>query len=481
MLILHTSDWHLGNRLMDHNRLAEHRAFFRWLLELTRERRPDLLLVSGDLFDSSTPGDRAQELLCDFLSRADACGCGRVVLTAGNHDGVSTLRKIRPLLQRYHADLITDLGPENAGDCRITLQDGEGKPCATLYAVPYLRPADVALAVPADAPRDERESAYTRGIAALYARLAEDAREQKRAHGGPAIAMGHLSLIGARSTSSTRQLIGTLEGVGCDIFDPVFDYVALGHYHAPSSFEEGRIAYSGSPLALSVDEGEEPRRVLLVQLDEEGVKELQPVEVPRFALHVRLEADGVQQLEELPAQLAARVEEARRGGAEEPELYLQVDYGGGDLTLHELRERLDAMQAQAGITAYRARLRRDAAAAALDPHEEPLPLSRFTPEDLLLRRLRERQDGGADLSEERRERILALFRRSLDAVLAAEGSTEQGSPADTASEASESSGASAAGAEDELPGKSPAKGSPPSSAVDAGEEDADEAALRNDG
>lgn len=478
MLILHTSDWHLGNRLMDHNRLAEHRAFFRWLLELTRERRPDLLLVSGDLFDSSTPGDRAQELLCDFLSRADACGCGRVVLTAGNHDGVSTLRKIRPLLQRYHADLITDLGPENAEDCRITLQDGEGKPCATLYAVPYLRPADVALAVPADAPREERESAYTRGVAALYARLAEDAREQKRAHGGPAIAMGHLSLIGARSTSSTRQLIGTLEGVGCDIFDPVFDYVALGHYHAPSSFEQGRIAYSGSPLALSVDEGEEPRRVLLVKLDEEGVKEVQPVEVPRFALHVRLEADGVQQLEELPAQLAARVEEARRGGAEEPELYLQVDYGGGDLTLHELRERLDAMQAQTGITAYRARLRRDAAAAALDPHEEPLPLSQFTPEDLLLRRLRERQDGGADLSEERRERILALFRRSLDAVLAAGGGTEQGSPADAAPGAS---AASAAGAEDELPGKSPAKGAAPSSAEDAEEEDAEEEDLPNDG
>lgn len=476
MLILHTSDWHLSNRLMDHNRLAEHRAFFRWLLELTRERRPDLLLVSGDLFDSSTPGDRAQELLCDFLSRADACGCGRVVLTAGNHDGVSTLRKIRPLLQRYHADLITDLGPENAEDCRITLQDGEGKPCATLYAVPYLRPADVALAVPADAPREERESAYTRGVAALYARLAEDAREQKRAHGGPAIAMGHLSLIGARSTSSTRQLIGTLEGVGCDIFDPVFDYVALGHYHAPSSFEQGRIAYSGSPLALSVDEGEEPRRVLLVKLDEEGVKEVQPVEVPRFALHVRLEADGVQQLEELPAQLAARVEEARRGGAEEPELYLQVDYGGGDLTLHELRERLDAMQAQAGITAYRARLRRDAASAALDPHEEPLPLSQFTPEDLLLRCLRERQDGGAGITEEQRKRMLALFRRSLDAVLAAEGGgAEPGSAGDAASEASRAADG------DALSAKSPAKGAAPSSAEDAEEEDAEEEDLPNDG
>lgn len=438
MLILHTSDWHLGNRLMDHNRLAEHRAFFRWLLELTRKHQPDLLLVSGDIFDSSTPGDRAQELLCDFLSQADACGCGRIVLTAGNHDGVSTLRKIRPLLKRYHADLITDLRHENATDCRITLQDGEGKPCATLYAVPYLRPADVALAVPADAPREERESAYTRGIAALYARLADDAREQKKAHGGPAIAMGHLSLVGARSTSSTRQLIGTLEGVGCDIFDPVFDYVALGHYHAPSSFEQGRIAYSGSPLALSVDEGEDSRRVLLVRIDEEGVKEVQPVEVPRFALHVRLEANALQQLEELPAQLTARVEEARAAGAEAPELYLQVDYGGGDLTLHGLRERLDAIQAQVDITAYRARLRRDATAAALAPSEEPLPLSQFTPEELLLRRLRERQDDEAGITEERRERMLTLFRRSLDAVLAAEsGSAEQGAAeADAAPEAS---------------------------------------------
>ena len=55
MKILHTSDWHLGKRLFGHNLREASESFCSWLVGLLEAERVDALLVSGDVFDSSTP------------------------------------------------------------------------------------------------------------------------------------------------------------------------------------------------------------------------------------------------------------------------------------------------------------------------------------------------------------------------------------------------------------------------------------------
>ena len=47
MRILHTSDWHLGNRWKDKSREEEFDAFLKWLLGVMEEQKVDVLLVSG--------------------------------------------------------------------------------------------------------------------------------------------------------------------------------------------------------------------------------------------------------------------------------------------------------------------------------------------------------------------------------------------------------------------------------------------------
>ena len=56
MKIIHTADWHLGNRLMDRSRAKEQGEFLQWLLELTAKEKPDALIISGDVFDTGPPG-----------------------------------------------------------------------------------------------------------------------------------------------------------------------------------------------------------------------------------------------------------------------------------------------------------------------------------------------------------------------------------------------------------------------------------------
>lgn len=67
--VLHTSDWHLGRSLYDRKRYDEFTKFLDWLAGFIREQQIDLLLVAGDVFDTTTPSNRAQELYYQFRRR----------------------------------------------------------------------------------------------------------------------------------------------------------------------------------------------------------------------------------------------------------------------------------------------------------------------------------------------------------------------------------------------------------------------------
>ena len=49
MLILHTSDWHLGRTLHGEDLSASADAFLDWLIGLVEERGVDAVVVSGDV------------------------------------------------------------------------------------------------------------------------------------------------------------------------------------------------------------------------------------------------------------------------------------------------------------------------------------------------------------------------------------------------------------------------------------------------
>nr|NJM04751.1 exonuclease subunit SbcD [Desulfobacula sp.] len=91
MKFLHTSDWHIGRSLYGRKRYDEFSAFLDWLAGFIEARGMDALLVAGDIFDTGTPSNRAQELYYGFLRRVSASCCRHVVIIAGNHDSPSFL------------------------------------------------------------------------------------------------------------------------------------------------------------------------------------------------------------------------------------------------------------------------------------------------------------------------------------------------------------------------------------------------------
>ena len=74
MRVLHTSDWHLGHALHGVTREHEHARFLAWLVEACAVERPDVVLVTGDVFDSATPPASAERMWFDTVAVILAVG-----------------------------------------------------------------------------------------------------------------------------------------------------------------------------------------------------------------------------------------------------------------------------------------------------------------------------------------------------------------------------------------------------------------------
>lgn len=254
MRILHTADWHLGARLVERDRLPEHAAFLDWLIDTLRSEKIDALLLSGDVFDAANPPQDAIALYFDFLKRLADLKTVQAVITGGNHDSASHLNAPRELLKRFDVHVFGHAGETNVVDLGG----------AVVAAVPFLRERDLRQAAAGETIATVHEQLRA-AIRAHYA--AQLATCRQLAQGRPIIAMGHLTVLGATTSDSERDIhIGNLGAVGADLFDG-FDYTALGHLHRPQSVASlETIRYSGSPIALSFSEAADAKSVVILDL-----------------------------------------------------------------------------------------------------------------------------------------------------------------------------------------------------------------------
>jgi exonuclease SbcD len=210
-------------------------------------------LVAGDVFDSSTPSNRAQELYYRFLGRiANGSGlCRHVVLIAGNHDSPSLLDAPKGLLHQLNVHVVG--GPcDPIEEEAIVLFDKNGAPELIVCAIPFLRDRDLRVAEAGESIDDKNRKLIT-GLRNHYAAVAAAAVDKKNELGVdlPIVAMGHLFTVGGQTNDGVRELyVGSLAQVEASIFPDCLGYVGLGHLHTPQIVGgSDRIRYCGSGVA----------------------------------------------------------------------------------------------------------------------------------------------------------------------------------------------------------------------------------------
>jgi exonuclease SbcD len=251
---VHTSDWHLGRRLNEADRLDDQAYALEQIFTLCRDEKADALIVAGDVYDRSVPPVEAVELLGDFLLRCARDLKLRVVLLAGNHDSPQRLG--------FGAALLADAGVTLATRLAHRLEPVRiGKEGLPVHVLPYLEP-EVARAELADPELRNHDQAVRAALVEMNARRAA----------GPAVLVGHMFAAGGRETADSERplAVGSAGQVGGDALDG-WSYVALGHLHAPQ-LVGGRehVRYSGSLLKYSFTEHGQDKGVELVDVDRRG-------------------------------------------------------------------------------------------------------------------------------------------------------------------------------------------------------------------
>ena len=289
MRIIHTADWHLGQRLAGRDRSEEHAQFLNWLIDTVEKEGADALVVAGDIFDTATPAQATMQLYFDFLTRLSRLEIP-AVLVAGNHDSPAQLCAPGQLLKRLEIHVI-GTPPEDPADAVIQF----GKDLA-VAAVPYLRERDLCRAAPGEHP-EQRETRMRKAIAHYYERAAR-ALQPLREQGIPVMATGHATLGGADiADGETEAEIGNIRQIDIGILPGDFDYVALGHLHMPQVVgTQGIYRYAGSPYTVNFGEAGQEKSVMLLDFKKgKGLTRARsiPTPVTRRLLRYTGSVDGI--------------------------------------------------------------------------------------------------------------------------------------------------------------------------------------------
>ena len=334
MKILHTSDWHIGSTLYGRKRYDESEQFLHWLVETIKNHSVDALLVAGDIFDTSTPSNTAQELYYRFLNEVSKTTCRHVIVTGGNHDSPSFLDAPKALLNAFNVHVVGSAA-EREEDEVYVLKDADNNPEVIVCAVPFLRDRDVRQSSEGESYRD-KENRLVEGIISYYQKVYDEACSQRNNSGEslPVIGMGHLFIAGSSiykrsgETNGERDLyVGSLGQVPADRLPP-FDYFALGHLHIPQKVTGSEtIRYSGSPMAMNFDEIHQQKSVVLIDIDDQHI-DVQTIPVPAFRHFEQIKGDW----DSIEANLKRLKEESFAG-------WVEVIYEGQE-AIGNLRERV---------------------------------------------------------------------------------------------------------------------------------------------
>ena len=274
MKFFHLSDLHIGKQLHGFSLIEDQKYILDQILEMIRERKPDVLLIAGDVYDKSAPSAEAVAVFDGFLTGLAGLENGPAVcINSGNHDSQERL-SFGSRLFSSHKIYIAGSTPtrEDPEIKKVVFEDEYGK--VNIYLLPFFRPYFVR-----EIPGMEDVKTYEETMERLISQAAPDYSERN-------VLLCHQFFTGGgkepeRSDSETVN-VGGQDNIDVSAVSK-FDYVAAGHIHRPQNIGADHIRYCGSPLKYSVSEAGWEKSVTEVTLGEKGAVSIETI--PLSPLH----------------------------------------------------------------------------------------------------------------------------------------------------------------------------------------------------
>lgn len=286
MRILHTSDWHLGKYLEGQNRLEEQEKFIADLIGMAEEREVELIIIAGDIYDTSNPPAKAEKLFYESVKTLSNNGDRIVLIIGGNHDNPERLRSSSPLATEQGIILLgkpkdkVEIGP--IGNHKI-VDSGEGylellinEENVVVVTLPYPSEQRLEEVFSRGGDQEEIRLDYSQKVGEIFKEGSKKYREDTIN-----LATSHLFVLGGQSTDSERPIqIGG--GLTVDSFHlpKEAQYIALGHLHRAQRVGSTENAYySGSPLQYSKNEANHRKFLYIVDLEAGESADIEKIEL----------------------------------------------------------------------------------------------------------------------------------------------------------------------------------------------------------
>lgn len=267
MRFLHTADWHLGRQLFNQSLIEDQARMLRQVVGAAVTHQVDAVLIAGDIYDRSLPPEAAVRLLSDTLDELVLEHRIPVVMITGNHDGRDRLGFASRPLAAAGVHIISSLSRVTEP---VVITDAARE--YHIYGIPYVEPVEVT------AESGNRMSGHAEAHAHLVSRVTSVMSGQ-----AVNLLLSHCFVAGGESSDSEKTL--SVGGADQVAWEPMkaFDYVALGHLHAPQSRGVDYIRYAGSPLKYSFSEARHRKSLTLVDFADDGSREIS--QIPIEPLH----------------------------------------------------------------------------------------------------------------------------------------------------------------------------------------------------
>lgn len=258
MKLAHISDLHLGKTLHTYSLIEDQEFILTQIVNILKERKIDVLMVAGDIFDKNVAPEAGLKVLRRVLNQLVEAKI-KVLLISGNHDSAERLT--------FGGEFMTEKGIYFSkiydGVIEPVTFDDEFGP-VNFYLLPFIKPSLVQHYFP-----DKEILTYEDGVRCSIENMKLNPAERN-------VIIAHQNILSAERCESEENIIGGLDAISADVFKD-FDYTALGHIHKPQKIGDNNVIYSGTPLKYSTSELNHEKSMPVITLNKKSEIEIEYV------------------------------------------------------------------------------------------------------------------------------------------------------------------------------------------------------------
>lgn len=271
MRILHTADWHLGKKTDDLDRTEEIKDVLGQIVRISKEKKVDMVIVAGDIYDSFVPSSEAENLFYKTLNELSNDGNTAVVVISGNHDDPKRLSNAGVFASKFNIYLVGDINnivinkntfkskniyPMECGKgfIRFKTKEGEESVVACLPYPTYYRYNEI-----------KREGDNINDKIKEWLQPAVSKFNKNTIN----ILAGHVLTYGKDLTTIESMEYSTISSVVSYVEDETLDvnadYVALGHVHTMVRLDKSKAKfYSGAIINTTFNPNNDTDKYVIV-------------------------------------------------------------------------------------------------------------------------------------------------------------------------------------------------------------------------